>query len=58
MAEDTARKFVEALGKEDNRHATDARAFWQSYRDNFDEVKSVFHNQIVTENQAFVEIGV
>ncbi len=80
MAQDTAKKFVEALGKleaerdletivalfgedcdianvitEDNDKQTDVRAFWQSYRDNFAEVKSTFRNQIVTENRAALE---
>ena len=80
MAEDTAKKFIDALLKleterdletisslfsddcdianvvtENNRHATDARSFWQSYRDNFGEVKSTFRNQIITENRAALE---
>ncbi len=80
MAEDTAEKFVNALGKleadrdletivalfsetceignvvtEDNDHKIDARQFWQSYRDNFGEVKSTFRNRIITENTAALE---
>ena len=80
MAEDTAKKFVEALYKleqerdletiaslftedcdianvitENNDKKTDAREFWQSYRDNFGEVKSTFRNQIITENAAALE---
>jgi ketosteroid isomerase-like protein len=80
MAEETAKKFVEALGKleaerdleticalfsencdianvvtEDNERQTDARKFWQSYRDNFGEVTSTFRNQIISENTAALE---
>jgi ketosteroid isomerase-like protein len=80
MAQDTAKKFVEALYKleqerdletiaslftddcdianvitEDNDKDQTAREFWQSYRDNFAEVKSTFHNQIITENAAALE---
>jgi len=32
-----------------------ARQFWQNYRDNFDEVKSTFRNQITTDNAAALE---
>jgi ketosteroid isomerase-like protein len=38
----------------DNRK-TDARKFWQAYRDNFGEVKSTFRNEIITENRAALE---
>ncbi len=80
MAQDTAKKFVEALYKleqerdletiaslftddcdianvitEDNDKDQTAREFWQSYRDNFAEVKSTFRNQIITENAAALE---
>ena len=80
MAQETAKKFVEALGKleterdleticalfsencdianvitEDNDRKADAREFWQSYRDNFGEVRSTFRNQIITENTAALE---
>lgn len=80
MAEDTAKKFIDALGKleterdleticalfaddcdianvitEDNDKQTNAREFWQSYRDNFGEVKSTFRNEIITENRAALE---
>jgi len=80
MAEDTTKKFIDALGKleaerdleticslfsddcdianvvtEDNDRQTGAREFWQSYRDNFGEVKSTFLNQIITENTAALE---
>lgn len=40
---------------EGNPQPTDVRHFWQSYRDNFGEVKSTFHNQIITENAAALE---
>lgn len=80
MAQDTAKKFVDALGKleserdletiaelfsddcdianvitEDNDKKTSAREFWQSYRDNFGDVKSTFRNQIISENNAALE---
>lgn len=80
MAEDTAKKFVDALGKleserdletiaslfaddcdignvvtENKDKKIDARRFWQSYRDNFGEVKSTFRNQIITDNRAALE---
>ncbi len=80
MTEDTAKKFVGALGKleaerdleticalftddceitnvvtEDNDNKTDARQFWKSYRDNFDEVRSTFRNQIIAGNAAALE---
>ncbi len=80
MAEDTAKKFIDALGKlenerdldticalfaedcdianvitEDNERQTGARAFWQSYRDNFADVKSTFRNEIITDNRAALE---
>lgn len=40
---------------EDNDRQTGAREFWQSYRDNFGEVKSTFRNQIIAENTAALE---
>ncbi len=80
MAEDTAKKFIDALGKleaerdletiaslfaddceignvvtENKDKSLGARKFWQSYRDNFGEVKSTFRNQIITENHAALE---
>ena len=33
----------------------DARQFWQHYRDNFEEIKSTFRNEIITENRAALE---
>jgi ketosteroid isomerase-like protein len=32
-----------------------ARDFWQSYRDNFDTIKSTFRNEIITEERAALE---
>lgn len=32
-----------------------AHQFWQHYRDNFDEIKSTFRNQIVTDKTAALE---
>ncbi len=80
MAEDTAKKFVDALGRleaerdletisalfgddcdianvvtENKDKSMDARKFWQSYRDNFGEVKSTFRNQIITNDRAALE---
>ncbi|MDQ3321139.1 MAG: nuclear transport factor 2 family protein [Acidobacteriota bacterium] len=80
MAEDTAKKFIDALGKleaerdletiaslfaddceignvvtENKDKSLGARKFWQSYRDNFGEVKSTFRNQIIMENHAALE---
>lgn len=80
MAEDTAKRFVDALGKleterdleticalfsgdceignvvtENKDKSMDARKFWQSYRDNFGEVKSTFRNQIFSDNRAALE---
>ncbi len=80
MAQDTAKKFIEALEKlesgrdvetiaalftedcdianvvtEDNDKRQNAREFWQSYQDNFGEVKSTFRNEIITENRAALE---
>jgi ketosteroid isomerase-like protein len=81
MAEDLAKKFVEALGKleaerdletisslfgddseignvvtSDNKNVSGgAREFWQSYRANFDEIKSTFRNQIITGSTAALE---
>lgn len=40
---------------EDNDKQENAREFWQKYRDNFGEVKSVFRNEIITENRAALE---
>ncbi len=40
----------------DNKNEnTDARKFWQSYRENFGEVESTFRNEIVAENRAALE---
>ncbi len=39
----------------DNDKAMGAREFWQSYRDNFGEVKSTFRNQITTDDRAALE---
>ncbi len=80
MAEATAKKFIDALGKleaerdldticalfaddcdianvitEDNDRQTGAREFWQSYRDNFADVKSTFRNEIIADNRAALE---
>lgn len=80
MAAETAKKFIEALGKletgrdletivglfsencdianvitEDNDKQTGAREFWQSYRDNFGELKSTFRNEIITDERAALE---
>jgi ketosteroid isomerase-like protein len=33
----------------------DARQFWQHYRDNFEEIKSTFRNEIITEDRAALE---
>lgn len=35
--------------------AVGAREFWQHYRDNFGEIKSIFRNQIVTDKTAALE---
>jgi ketosteroid isomerase-like protein len=32
-----------------------ARDFWQSYRDNFDTIKSTFRNEIITDDRAALE---
>jgi ketosteroid isomerase-like protein len=32
-----------------------AREFWQHYRENFDEIKSTFRNEIITDNTAALE---
>jgi ketosteroid isomerase-like protein len=32
-----------------------AREFWQSYRDNFGEIKSTFHNEIISDDRAALE---
>lgn len=32
-----------------------AKEFWKSYRDNFDTVKSTFHNEIITDETAALE---
>ncbi len=40
---------------DNKKGSTDARKFWQSYRDNFSEVESTFRNEIVTENRAALE---
>ncbi len=78
MAENTAKKFIEALRKlESDRDleticdlfsedaqvgnvVTDdknigAEEFWKNYRDNFDTVKSTFHNEIITDETAALE---
>ena len=39
----------------DNEQKTDAREFWQKYRDNFDEARSTFRNEIITQNRAALE---
>ena len=31
------------------------KEFWKSYRENFGEVKSTFHNEIITDNVAALE---
>ncbi|MCA1625784.1 MAG: nuclear transport factor 2 family protein [Acidobacteria bacterium] len=40
---------------DNDNQKTDARKFWQAYRDNFGEVKSTFRNEIITENRAALE---
>ena len=36
-------------------HDMNPREFWQNYRNNFDEIESIFRNEIVTENTAALE---
>ncbi len=40
---------------DNDNQKTDARKFWQAYRDNFGEVESTFRNEIITENRAALE---
>lgn len=78
MAENTAKNFIDALGKlESDRDletivnlfsedcqvgnvVTDdknigAKEFWKSYRDSFDEVRSTFRNEIITDQTTALE---
>ena len=47
--------IANVITEDNHHHATDVRSFWQSYRDNFGEVKSTFRNRIVTEKTAALE---
>ncbi len=78
MAENTAKNFIDALGKLESERdletivnlfsedckvgnvVTDdknigAKEFWKSYRDNFDEVRSTFRNEIITDKTTALE---
>jgi len=38
-----------------DNQTTDARTFWQAYRDSFGKVESTFRNEIIMENRAALE---
>lgn len=78
MTENTAKNFIDALGKLESDRDLDAivnlfsedceignvvtdeknigaKEFWTSYRNNFDDVRSTFRNEIITDKTAALE---